>query len=416
MSIEVTNKAIEGAKAAKAVELLSTDTKNVLLQDMAKALLTSKDEILHANASDLTNGKTKGLSEAFLDRLALNEKRLKQMAEGLILVKDLADPVGTVLESIQRPNGLSIKKVRVPFGLIGIIYESRPNVTADAAGLCLKSGNAVILKGGSDAINSNKAIVKVLQDVLVKHNVPKEAIQLIETTDRKSVSDMLRLKQYIDLIIPRGGAGLIKEVVENSMIPVIETGVGNCHIYVHADADVQKAVEITYNAKVQRPSVCNAAEKLIIDETHAYKVLPQILSKLKSAGVEIRGDKASRMIDREIKEASEDDWYTEFLSLTIAVKIVKGLDEAIAHISKYSSKHTEAIITENEAAAKEFMKRIDAAAVMWNASTRFTDGGEFGYGAEIGISTQKLHARGPMGLSELTTYKYLVTGTGQIRQ
>jgi len=416
MSIEVSNKAIAGALAAKTLELLSTDIKNTILADMAAALIKAKDEILHANASDVTNGKNKGLSPALLDRLKLDEKRLKQMADGLIIVKDLPDPVGEELSRTTRPNGLLIRKVRVPFGLIGIIYESRPNVTADAAGLCLKSGNAVLLKGGSDAINSNKAIVKVLQEVLAVHKVPKEAVQLIETTDHKAVTDMLRLKQYIDLIIPRGGAGLIKEVVENSLIPVIETGIGNCHVYIHSEADPQKAVEITFNAKVQRPSVCNAAEKLLIDETHAYKVLPLILAKLKTAGVELRGDKASRLIDNDIKEATQDDWYTEYLALIMGVKVVKDHHEAILHINKYGSKHSEAIVTENEKVAKEFMERVDAASVLWNASTRFTDGGEFGFGAEIGISTQKLHARGPMGLPELTTYKYLVKGTGQIRQ
>jgi glutamate-5-semialdehyde dehydrogenase len=415
MSIEVSNKAIEGALSAKKVALLSTQEKNKLLEEMAAALEAAKEDIIHANKLDLTNGKNKGLSETLLDRLKLDNKRIKQMAQGLIVVKELPDPVGEVIMEKTLPNGLNLKKVRAPFGLIGIIYEARPNVTSDAAGLCLKAGSAVLLKGGSAALNSNRAIVNVLQEVLAKNDVPRSAIQLIEMTNRKSVADMLRLKDYIDLIIPRGGAGLIKEVVENSLVPVIETGVGNCHVYVHKDADLDKALDIVVNAKVSRPSVCNAAEKLIIDDAIANKFLPKAITKLRAAGVEIVGDSSARIIDGTLKEATEADWRTEYLALTIGVKIVVNINEAIAHINKYGSKHTDAIVTENEKAAKKFMQKIDASTVVWNASTRFTDGGEFGFGAEIGISTQKLHARGPMNLTEITTYKYLLQGTGQIR-
>ncbi|MBU0580902.1 MAG: glutamate-5-semialdehyde dehydrogenase, partial [Candidatus Margulisbacteria bacterium] len=337
MSIEVSNKAIAGAEAAKNLELLKTEIKNDLLEDIAQSLLNHKEEIKHANTSDLTNGKNKGLSKALLDRLRLDDQRIEDMAAGVRIVKDLPDPVGEIISEFDRPNGLHIQKIRVPFGLVGIIYESRPNVTIDAATICLKSGNAVLLKGGSDAINSNKIIVKIIQDVLPKHGLPKEVVQLIETTNHKAVTDMLRLKDYISLIIPRGGAGLINEVVENSKIPVIETGIGNCHVYVHKDADPKKAIEIVYNAKVQRPSVCNAAETLLIDDSISHKLLPKILEKLKAANVELRGDKLSRMIDPAIHEAKEEDWKTEYLALIMAVKVVTDMNEAIHHIQHYGS-------------------------------------------------------------------------------
>lgn len=410
---------IEKAKAAKLASqklaLTPTKVKNYALQEMGKALKKNANDIIRANSLDLEAGEKKGLSRSLLDRLALDGKRIKSMVEALQIVMDQKDPVGEVMEKFTRPNGLMIKKIRVPLGLIGIIYEARPNVTVDAASLCLKAGNTVILRGGSAAINSNLAIFKTSAEAAYNSGLPEGSLQLIEDTNRNSVEEMMGLREFIDVLIPRGGKSLIQSIVQNSKIPTIETGEGNCHAYVEKSADLKMATDIVFNAKVSRPSVCNAIETLLVDKEIAGKFLPKMLEKLKSAGVEIRGDKEVKKIDPEVKNATEEDWATEFLDLILAVKVVSGIDEAISHINKYGTKHSETIITKNVKLARKFCAEIDAAACYANASTRFTDGGEFGFGAEIGISTQKLHARGPMGLKELTSYKYIVEGTGQIR-
>jgi len=403
-------------EAASALRKLSSEVKNRALIAMAEALKARSEEILEANQKDVAAGKEKGLSTALIDRLTLNEKRINAMSEGLCEVAALPDPVGEVMRMWRRPNGLRIGKIRVPIGVIGIIYEARPNVTADAAGLCLKSGNAVILRGGSEAINSNTVIAKILQEAAAGEGVPEGAIQLVESTDRQAVNIMLSLDQYIDLIIPRGGKGLIETVVSNSRIPVIKHYAGVCHVYVDKDANMDMAEEITFNAKVQRPGVCNAMETLLVAEDIAEEFLPVIAQRLKTAGVELRGCPATRKILPDILEASEEDWYTEYLDLILSIKIVKNVEEAIEHINKYGTHHSDAIVTENYATAMKFLEEVDSAAVYVNASTRFTDGYEFGMGAEIGISTDKLHARGPMGLEELTTYKFIVFGSGQIRE
>ena len=413
---EVITKAQLAQRASIELNLLSTEQKNKALQAMAEALLANQTEIITANQLDLQNGQARAMSASLLDRLELNESRVKGMADGLREVANLVDPVGEIIDSWTVPSGLKITKQRVPFGVIAIIYESRPNVTADAVGLCFKTSNAVVLRGGSDAINSNRKIVEILRGVLTKLELPVEAIQLIESTDREAVGELLRQKQYIDLVIPRGGAGLIQRVVENSLIPAIETGIGNCHIYVDKAADLDKAIRIVHNAKVQRPSVCNAAESLLIHKDVAVTFLPLIAETLTSSGVELRGCSKTLAILKDIKLATEADWATEFLDLILSVKIVDNVDEAIVHIRQYGSKHTEAILTEDIATAKKFKQEVDASTVIHNASTRFTDGGEFGFGAEIGISTQKLHARGPMGLKEITSYKYIVEGQGQVRK
>jgi len=412
---EVITKAQLAQRASIELNLLSTEQKNNALQAMADALLASQAEIITANKIDLQNGQARDMSASLLDRLELNEARVKGMADGLLEVANLIDPVGEIIESWTVPSGLKITKQRVPFGVIAIIYESRPNVTADAVGLCFKTSNAVVLRGGSDAINSNKKIVEILRGVLTKLNLPVEAIQLIESTDRKAVGELLKQKQHIDLVIPRGGAGLIQRVVENSLIPAIETGIGNCHIYVDKAADLDKAVGIVHNAKVQRPSVCNSAECLLIHQDIAESFLPVVAESLISSGVELRGCARTLAILKQIKPAVEEDWRTEYHDLIMSIKIVDNLNEAIEHIRQYGSKHTEAILTEDIATAKKFEQEVDASTVIHNASTRFTDGGEFGFGAEIGISTQKLHARGPMGLKEITSYKYIVEGQGQVR-
>ena len=403
------------AKSAKyELQKLSTQEKNKALLAVADALVLESRRIIEQNAIDLKNGEEKGMHPGLLDRLRLDESRIKGMAEGLRQVVNLPDPVGEVLETYTRLNGLSIQKRRVPIGVIGIIYESRPNVTADAFGLCFKSGNAVILKGGSDAIHSNMAITSVIREALLKEGITADAILLIESTDRSVVQEFMRLREYVDLLIPRGGAGLIKSVVEGSTIPVIETGTGNCHIYVDEFADPEKAVPIIINAKTQRIGVCNACESLVIHEAAAARLLPALSDALKEHGVEIRGDhKVQEMID--CVPAAEEDYGREYLDYIISMKTVSSIEEAIAHINKYNTKHSEAIITENTENAQKFLHEVDAACVYVNASTRFTDGFEFGFGAEIGISTQKLHARGPMGLKELTSYKYVITGNGQIR-
>ena len=393
----------------------STKEKDKALLAMAQELIENTNEILEANRIDLKNAEIKGTPKAMLDRLALDKDRIKAMADGLKEVVNLQDPVGEVVSMWQRPNGLQIGQKRVPMGVIGIIYESRPNVTCDAAGLCLKTGNASILRGGSDAINSNKAIMVALTKGIERAGLPKECVQLIEDTSREVATEMMKLNEHIDVLIPRGGAGLIQSVVKNATVPVIETGTGNCHIYVDESCDFDMAVKIAVNAKASRPSVCNAAEKLLVNEKIAKDFLPIAVKVLRENGVVLRGDEASQAIINDIEKANEEDWSKEYLDYIMAVKIVKDVDEAINHINKYGTGHSEAIITESYKNSQKFLQRVDAAAVYVNASTRFTDGSEFGFGAEIGISTQKLHARGPMGLKELTTIKYIIYGNGQIR-
>ncbi|MBE6072303.1 MAG: glutamate-5-semialdehyde dehydrogenase [Clostridium butyricum] len=409
---------IKGQKAKEAAYELGnapTNTKNDALLFMAEELLNEKEAILKANGIDVENAKKNGTSKAMIDRLALNEERIKGMADGLKEIIGLQDPVGEIVSMWQRPNGLQIGQKRVPLGVIGIIYEARPNVTCDAAGLCLKAGNTVILRGGSDAINSNKEIVRVLVKGLERAGLPKECVQLIEDTSREIATEMMKLNEYIDVLIPRGGAGLIKSVVKNATVPVIETGTGNCHIYVDSSADFEMAKNIAVNAKASRPSVCNAAEKLLVNEDIAKDFLPIAVKALREAGVMLRGDEKAQTIIDDIEKANEEDWGREYLDYVMAVKIVSDVDEAINHINKYGTGHSEAIITESYKNSQKFLQKVDAAAVYVNASTRFTDGSEFGFGAEIGISTQKLHARGPMGLKELTTIKYIIYGNGQIR-
>ncbi|MDD5455862.1 MAG: glutamate-5-semialdehyde dehydrogenase [Candidatus Margulisbacteria bacterium] len=407
------------AKKAKEVSLfltgVTTGQKNSGLKFMAENLMSRQDYILQENALDLKNGEKAGMSKALLDRLALNVKRIENMAEGLKVLIDLPDPVGEVIEGSTRPNGLQIIKKRVSIGVIGIIYEARPNVTVDAAGLTLKSSNAVILRGSSSAINSNKAIVQVLNDALSKAGFPQGTIGLIEDTSRESVQDLITCKEFVDLVIPRGGAGLIETVINNATVPSIETGVGNCHVYVDKDARKEIIVPIVINSKVQRPSVCNAAETLLLHEDIADEMMPLIIRELKKNKVEIFGCPKTQKFDKEVKVATEEEYKTEFLDYKIAVKIVKDIKEAVKHINTYGTLHTEAVISENYTTLELFKSQVDAAAIMVNTSTRFTDGFEFGFGAEIGISTQKMHARGPMGLRELTTYKYIVEGNGQIR-
>ncbi len=409
---------IKGQKAKEASYVLmnaTTTEKNNALLKMAEVLLKSSKEILEANKKDLENAIEKGTPKAMLDRLSLDESRINGMADGLKDVVSLPDPIGEVTGMWKRPNGLQIGKQRVPLGVIGIIYEARPNVTCDAAGLCLKSGNVVILRGGKEAINSNVAIVKALREGVKEAGLPEDVIQLVENTDREVATEMMKLNQYIDVLIPRGGAGLIQSVVQNATVPVIETGTGNCHVYVDCDADLEMAKNIVINAKTSRPSVCNAEEKLLVNEKIAKEFLPIIYKALKEKDVEVRGDKKVLEVLNEATEIQDDEWGKEYLDYIIGVKIVKDVDEAINHINKYGTGHSEAIITNSYENSQKFLQRVDAAAVYVNASTRFTDGSEFGFGAEIGISTQKLHARGPMGLNELTTNKYIIYGNGQVR-
>ena len=409
---------IKGQKAKEASYILmnaTTTEKNNALLKMAEILLKSSKGILEANKKDLENAIEKGTPKAMLDRLALDESRIQGMADGLKDVVSLPDPLGEVTRMWKRPNGLQIGKQRVPLGVIGIIYEARPNVTCDAAGLCLKSGNVVILRGGKEAINSNIAIVKALREGVKEAGLLEDVIQLVENTDREVATEMMRLNQYIDVLIPRGGAGLIQSVVQNATVPVIETGTGNCHVYVDCDADLEMAKNIVINAKTSRPSVCNAEEKLLVNEKIAKEFLPMMFEALKEKEVEVRGDKKVLDIINGATEIQDDEWGKEYLDYIIGVKIVKDVDEAINHINKYGTGHSEAIITNSYENSQKFLQRVDAAAVYVNASTRFTDGSEFGFGAEIGISTQKLHARGPMGLNELTTNKYIIYGNGQIR-
>lgn len=402
-------------QASRSLGLLDTSRKNACLLKCAKAIEENQKIIIKANAKDIANARKNGMSEALVDRLSLDEKRIKGIIEGVEQVVSLTDPIGTTIQEFNRPNGLQIKQVRVPFGVIGIIYESRPNVTVDAFSLCFKTGNAVILRGGSDAINTNMALVKVLRKALKSMDVDENSICLVEDTSRQVASQFMRMKKYVDVLIPRGGAGLIKTVVEQATIPVIETGTGNCHIYIDQYADVDKVVPIVHNAKLQRLGVCNACESLVIHEKMADKVIPLIAEDLLKEGCEIRGDETVQGYNPLIKAATEEDYGTEYLAKIISAKIVSSIDEAIEHINKYSTGHSEAIITQNENNAKKFTDGIDSACVYVNASTRFTDGFEFGFGAEIGISTQKLHARGPMGLLALTSSKYVIKGNGQVR-
>lgn len=404
-------------KAAQLMAMVSTDEKNKALRLMAKNILAHKKFLIRENQKDLKVAQAQGYPKALVDRLTLDEKRIKVMADCLLDTAHLKDPIGEVLSSFKRPNGLMIQKVRTPIGVIGIIYESRPNVTSDCIGLCLKSGNVAILKGGKEAFYSNKAIFNVLKKAISKTKIPKEAVHLILSIDRKAVTALLKLDEYVDVIIPRGGESLIKFVAQNSCIPVIKHYKGVCHTFVSQYANLKMAYEICYNAKVQRPGVCNAMETMLVDERIAKRFLPKMIALLKEAGVEIRGCARTQQIIREgIKKAVMSDWPEEYLDLILAVKVVKNLKEAIEHINTYGSKHSDAIVTNNKKEAQEFLKAIDSSCLYVNASTRFTDGYEFGFGAEIGISTDKLHARGPMALPELTTYKYFVLGKGQIRK
>lgn len=390
--------------------------KNKALYALADALEAEAEYILAENAKDLANGEASGMSKSLLDRLALNDSRIKGMADGARQVAALADPVGTYISGGKLPNGLEVTRVRVPLGVIGIIFEARPNVTADAAALCLKSGNAVILRGGKEAINSNMAIAKVMREAIEKAGLPADCVQLIEDTTRQSSIELMGLTEYLDVLIPRGGAGLIKATVENAKVPVIETGTGNCHIYVDEFADPSMAAEIVFNAKTSRPSVCNAAESLLVHKNIAEKVLPLIKAELDKMNVEIRGcEKTREILGASVTPATEEDYYTEFLDYIISCKVVESVDEAIAHIAEHSTGHSECIVTEDYNNSNKFTSEVDSAAVYVNASTRFTDGGEFGLGAEIGISTQKLHARGPLGINELTSMKFIVKGQGQVR-
>ena len=409
-------KAQAAKQAAAKLAVTSTAVKNTALLAMAAALEAQQSEILAANERDMTAAAAKGMKSSMLDRLKLTAERISGMADGLRQVAGLADPVGNVIDGKTLPNGLHITKIRVPLGVIGIIYEARPNVTADAAGLCLKSGNAVILKGGSEAMESNKTVAAILAQAAEGAGIPAGSIQFIDTSDRQAVQDLIHMNGLVDVVIPRGGAGLIQAVVRNASVPVIETGAGVCHTYVDKDADVEMAMKIAFNAKVQRPSVCNAMETLLVHKDIADKFLPMMLMMYNSSAVEIRGDEAVQEYSGQVHPATEEDWSTEYGDLRLSVKIVDSIEEAMAHIAKYGTGHSECIVTNNYQAAQLFQYTVDAAAVYVNASTRFTDGNEFGFGAEIGISTQKLHARGPMALPELTSTKYLINGNGQVRK
>jgi glutamate-5-semialdehyde dehydrogenase len=411
----VEEQAIRAKKAARIVSMLTTEEKNDALRTVANDLEKEFGIILDANKEDLEKGREKGYDQAYMDRLALTQERIGDIAEGLRQVADLPDPTGDVLSDRTLENGLNVQEVRVPLGVIGMIYEARPNVTADAAGLALKSGNAIVLKGGSSALSSNKMIVEVMHRALEKTKIPKEAVQFIASTDRAATHQLFTMKDHIDVLIPRGGAALIKAVVENATVPVLETGVGNCHIYFDKEADTEKALNILINAKTDRPAVCNAAETLIVHKDWLHENKEILAETLAEYGITIHGDQEAAAVLPNVIPANDEDWANEYLSLDLAIKTVSKLDEAINHIDQYGTKHSEAIITENNDTANRFMQLVDAAAVYHNASTRFTDGGALGFGAEIGISTQKLHARGPMGLPALTTIKYMMSGNGQVR-
>ena len=412
---EITELGKKAKAAAFEMSRLGTDKKNAALLHVADALVAHSSEIIKGNKIDLENGEKNNMSPALMDRLRLTEERLEGIAEGVRQVAALEDPIGEILSMKRRPNGLQIGQMRVPIGVIGIIYESRPNVTVDSFALTFKAGNATILRGGSDCIHSNLVLIRVIRDALEESGVPVDAVQLVENTDRALATELMRMNEYLDLLIPRGGAGLIRSVVENATVPVIETGTGNCHIYIDATADPDMAVKIVRNAKLQRLGVCNAAESLVIHKDIAETVLPLIAADLAGDECEIRGDEAAQAISNLVVPASEEDYGTEYLAKIISAKIVGSVDEAIAHINRYSTGHSESILTRDYASAQQFLREIDSACVYVNASTRFTDGFEFGFGAEIGISTQKLHARGPMGLLALTSTKYIVYGDGQVR-
>lgn len=413
--ITVLEQARQAREAAAGMGLLDTAQKNEMLKAMAKALIEGQEEILQANAEDLAHAKENGVRQVMMDRLALTSQRIADMAVGVEQVAALPDPVGLTLERIERPNGLKIEKRSVPMGVVGIIFEARPNVTADAIALCVKSGNACVLRGGKEAFLSNCKIAEIMAGAAQRCGMPAGAVQLIQDTTRQSAMEMMRCNGYIDVLIPRGGAGLIRSVVENASVPVIETGVGNCHVYVDKAADLEMASKIVINGKCQRPSVCNAIETLLVHKDIADAFLPGMAKMLIEKGVALRGCDRCLALVPEMKAATEEDYATEFNDLILAVKVVDTVDDAIAHIAKYGTGHSECIVTQDQAAVEKFQKEVDAAAVYANASTRFTDGFEFGFGAEIGISTQKLHARGPMGLPALTSYKYVVTGHGQVR-
>lgn len=401
-------------KAKYEVALLDSETKNKVLKTVAEYIVNEASYIISENQKDIDEGIKNNMNKGLIDRLTLNESRIKAMSEGVLEVIDLEDPVNRVLDTFERPNGMKLTKVSVPMGVIGIIYESRPNVTLDAFALTFKAGNAVILKGGSDAINSNIAITNTIKKALKACNINENIIQLIEKTDRETTSEFMKMNEYVDVLIPRGGAGLIKAVVNNSTIPVIETGTGNCHVYVDKEADLNMAVEIIYNAKTQRISVCNACESIVVHEDVRKEFLPMLAKRLSEKNVELRGDsKTKEVID--CIDATEEDFGKEYLDYILSIKTVNSVEEAVAHINKYNTGHSDCIVTANEETAKYFLKGVDSACVYWNVSTRFTDGFEFGFGAEIGISTQKLHARGPMGLKELNSYKYIIVGNGQVR-
>src|SRR3990170_2830548 len=407
-------------KRAKAASLqlakASNEARSKALHNMADALEKNKHKILQANRKDVEAAKAKGVKLALLERLILNDRQIANMARCLREVAELSDPLGEIVKTWTRPNGLIIGQISVPLGVVSIIYESRPDVTSDASGICIKSGNAVILRGGSDAINSNVTIGEVLRDALAEAGLPKDAIQVVSVTDRSAAEELMKMREYLDVLIPRGGADLIKTVLEKASIPVIETGTGNCHIYVEEDADLNRAVDIVINAKVQKPGACNAAEKLLVHRKVAKQFLPVVIDALRKNKVEVRGCEKTVKIVPDVKPATEKDWWTEYLDYIIGVKVVDNLDEAIAHINKYGTKHSESILTADFNKSLKFIQEIDAAAVYWNASTRFTDGNQFGLGAEIGISTQKLHARGPMSVQHLTTKKYFILGRGHIRE
>jgi glutamate-5-semialdehyde dehydrogenase len=406
---------IRARSASSQLAHLNTDQKNKILLLVAERMIHSIPSILVANAADLKMGEEMGLKGAIMERLTLTDERIRDIATGLREIVQLEDPIGEIMEMKKRPNGLMIGKKRVPLGVVGVIYESRPNVTADVAGLCIKTGNVCVLRGGKEAFSSNQALVKIFHEAISECGLDPNMVQLVQDTTRESALAMMKLNEYLDILIPRGGAGLIQAVVQNSTVPVIETGVGNCHIYVDEAADLEMAVKIVYNAKTQRPGVCNAAESLLVHKNVAAEALPAIGAALAEGGVEIRGDRWTCELIPGAIPATEEDWGTEYLDLVISSRVVDTVEEAVAHINRYGSMHSESIVTENYTHAQYFLERVDAAAVYVNASTRFTDGFEFGYGAEIGISTQKLHARGPMGLKELTTSKYIIYGSGQIR-
>ncbi|MDN3436563.1 glutamate-5-semialdehyde dehydrogenase [Planococcus sp. APC 3900] len=412
---ELLQKAKQAKQAAATLAKLTTKQKNNALRLISAQLLEEQVYILEENSKDVEQGRQNRMSDSLVDRLQLDQSRLKDMADALVQLTKLADPIGEVLEKWERPNGLTMSKIRVPLGVVGMIYEARPNVTVDASSLCLKTGNSVVLRGSSTAIHSNKAIVAVIHRALQKSEVPVESVQLLEDTSREAASHMFKLNQYLDVLIPRGGAKLIQTVVQNSTVPVLETGAGNCHIYIDETADVKMAIEIALNAKTQRPSVCNSCESILVHKTWADKHLAELFSALQNKQVEIHGDESIQQLSPTVIPAENADWGTEYLGLEVAMKTVTGVDEAIQHINTYGTKHSEAIISSNSANVDQFFMEIDAAAVYHNASTRFTDGFEFGFGAEIGISTQKLHARGPMGLPALTSTKYIIRGSGQIK-